>query len=253
MTHRIVVGARGLLGHALVTHLASLPGRLLAVDAAPEPQPDPLAGVWVGGVPVATVDCRDREFVEMTHEFVQGAGRVELYQAAGAVGRRARIKETSLDMFRAVMEGNLLTCYAAMRAVAETARVEGATGSLTVIGSVGASKAHRYQIAYDAAKAGVESLARGFALEYGPHGISTRVVAIGPVAESASTAADGPLRQALVDLVPLGRYPAVAEIAYAIAVVGSPTFDPANGETISLDGGLSKQLRPASVERPPDG
>jgi hypothetical protein len=52
-------------------------------------------------------------------------------------------------------------------------------------------------------------------------------------------------------LVPLGRYARLAEVAEAIALFGCPAFDPANGHTLTFDGGLSVQLRPVEVERPP--
>ncbi|MDQ3762904.1 MAG: hypothetical protein M3460_15020 [Actinomycetota bacterium] len=78
-----------------------------------------------------------------------------------------------------------------------------------------------------------------------------RAFALGPLAESTSTAADGEASPALVGLVPLGRYARLAEVAEAIALFGGPAFDPANGHTLAFDGELSVQLRPLEVERAP--
>ncbi|MBB5874631.1 NAD(P)-dependent dehydrogenase (short-subunit alcohol dehydrogenase family) [Allocatelliglobosispora scoriae] len=66
----------------------------------------------------------------------------------------------------------------------------------------------------------------------------------------------GPLRSladatALIRLVPLGRYPRLDEIAEAAIMLASGALDCANGHTITLDGGLTVQLRPVDVERAP--
>ena len=119
-----------------------------------------------------------------------------------------------------------------------------------MVTSVGAHRAHRYHVGYDAAKAGVESVVRSLALEYGSR-LSVRAFALGPLAESTSTATDGEALPALVRLVPLGRYARLEEVAEAIALFGGPAFDAANGHTLTFDGGLSVQLRPVEVERAP--
>jgi len=243
MTHRIVVGACGLVGSVLAQHFSRMDGDLLSVDTG-----------MSGRAPEANIlriDCRDGEFADQVRVFVTGADRFELYHAAGSVPSLVRIGDLGLGGFRATIEDNLVTTYAAMRAVAEAAAAASVTGSITVLGSVGAAKAHRYKAAYDAAKAGAEALVRCFAVEYGPERISCRTVALGPIAESPSTAADGDQLDALVRLVPLQQYPTVAEVVRAIAAVGSPAFDAANGHVITLDGGLSQQLRPIDAERRP--
>jgi NAD(P)-dependent dehydrogenase (short-subunit alcohol dehydrogenase family) len=243
VTARVVVGAAGLLGRRLVAHLADEPGRLLAVDAA---------RFWSDCRAAALVqEATSPQFAEHLQPFVRGASRAELYFAAGFVPNLLRIRDTDTAVFRRVVERNLVAAFTVLRTFAETARLAGVPGSMTVLGSVGAERAHRYLVAYDAAKAGLASLVRSFALEYGLVGITSRLVAIGPVARSVSTVADGDRLPALVRLVPLGRYLDADEVAVAVATIGGPAFDAANGHTIDLDGGLSVQLRPADVERPP--
>ncbi|MGH3692577.1 MAG: SDR family oxidoreductase [Pseudonocardiaceae bacterium] len=90
--------------------------------------------------------------------------------------------------------------------------------------SVGAHRAHRYHVGYEAASAGVESVVRTLALEYGSR-LSVRAFALGPLAESTSTTTDGEALPALVRLVPLGRYARLAEVAEAIALFGGQAFD----------------------------
>jgi gluconate 5-dehydrogenase len=76
-------------------------------------------------------------------------------------------------------------------------------------------------------------------------------VQVGPIADSASSTADGPLAEALIRLVPRGRYATVEEVADAIVRFAGPGFDLATGAVLPLDGGLLLQLRPADIERAP--
>lgn len=94
------------------------------------------------------------------------------------------------------------------------------------------------------------SLVRSFTLEYGKR-LAARAVALGPLAQSASTAADGDRLPALLALVPRGTYMGLGDLARALTAFGGPCFDSSAGHTLTLDGGLSVQLRPAAVERPP--
>jgi NAD(P)-dependent dehydrogenase (short-subunit alcohol dehydrogenase family) len=58
--------------------------------------------------------------------------------------------------------------YASAHDFAEVTSSLRIPAAITFLGSVGATRSHRYKIAYDAAMAGVEALTRGFALEYTP-------------------------------------------------------------------------------------
>ncbi|MBI1758336.1 MAG: SDR family oxidoreductase [Actinobacteria bacterium] len=239
-TLRIVTGAAGLVGSALVEHLGVLPGRLLALDTYPGPT---LA-------PVTVLDVRSRDLTELINRHAEGAARLELYHCAGTVPTLRSIHDTHLAVFRSTVEDNLVCAYAALHAVADVAGNRGVPVGAVLLSSVGATRAHRYHVAYDAAKAGVESLARAFTLEHGTY-LSARCVALGPLAESRTTAEDGPLAEALLALMPRGRYPRLADLVQAIAAYAAPAFDDSAGHTLTLDAGLSVQLRPGTVERQP--
>ncbi|MEU1377948.1 SDR family oxidoreductase [Streptomyces triculaminicus] len=239
---RIVTGAAGLIGTALTRHLAEQPGTLLALDTTPGPHPT--------GHPVITMDATGEEFPELLATHLGDATRAELFHTAGHVPDLARITDTPVDDFTRTVTDNLTTTYATLRAFALTARQHGVPAAAVLLGSAGATRAHRYRVAYDAAKAGIEALARSFTVELGQH-LAVRTFALGPVAQSATTAADGDRLPALLDLVPRGTYADLDETAAAIAALGGPAFDPIAGHTLTYDGGLSIQLRPVAIERPP--
>lgn len=240
MVTQVVVGAAGLLGAAITRLLAKSGATVIAVDPAPIDAPP--------GVRVARVN--GQHALTDVADVIAASTRAELYYAAGVVPGLRRAFDTTPEHFAHALE-DLSTAYGVLHGFAETLRAAAVPGSIVIIGSVGARVAHRYLIGYDAARAGLESVARGLALEYGTAGITTRVLAVGPVAESPTTRADGDQAPALIRLVPLGRYPSIDEIAQAAVLFGGPCFDPANGHTLCVDGGLSIQLRPVEVERAP--
>ena len=244
MIARVVTGASGLIGAALTRHLAQLPGPLLAIDTHPHHQGTP-------GHRVTLADITGEHFPDLLATHLPGATRAELYHTAGHVPDLARITETPPDAFARTLADNLTATYTALRAFALAAQHTGVPAAAVLLSSVGATRAHRYLVAYDAAKAATESLARSFTLEFGGH-LAVRTAALGPIAQSATTAADGERLPALVNLVPRGAYANIEDIAQAIAALGTPCFDTATGHTLTLDGGLTIQLRPGSIERPPE-
>ena len=97
---------------------------------------------------------------------------------------------------------------------------------------------------YGAAKAGVNSLTRSIALEYGRHGI--RANAIGP-----SSASDGMIQfletlpggiAGFSDKLPMGRLGKPEEIAHVAAFLASDYSSFINGVVIPVDGGIEATL-----------
>jgi len=243
MTLRIVVGAAGFIGNAITRHATA--GSVIAVAVDPAPATIPPAAQSL------RMDATADDFLQWLPSAFAGHERAEFYYAAGQVTPLRRVAHTSPTDFGKALD-DLVAAYTVTSRFAEASRQAGVPASIVIIGSVGAHHAHRYLVGYDAARAGLESVARSLAIEYGPHQITTRVLAIGPVAESTTTQADGKLLPALVRLVPTERYATVDQIAAAAVAYGGPAFDCANGHTLCLDGGLTIQLRPADIERRPE-
>jgi len=240
VTARVVTGAAGFIGSAVTRYLAQLPGTLLALDTeTPDSDSD-----------TVRMDSAGPQFEDLLDQHMRGTQRAELIHTAAKHPPLATIADTSPDTFAAHLN-DLVTAYATVRTFARATERHDIPASAVLLSTVGATRAHRYLPGYDAARAGIESLARAFTLEYSH--LSVRTVAVGPVAQSASTAADGPLLPALLALVPRGAYADIGDIAAALAAFAAPCFDAAAGHILTLDGGLSVQLRPASAERPPAG
>jgi NAD(P)-dependent dehydrogenase (short-subunit alcohol dehydrogenase family) len=257
---RIVAGAGGLVGLAVTRRLLTGKGDTWALERSARGLE--AARALFQTMPVREGELRVGREVDLLDSgacarlFGEALGEArythaELYLCAGDVGGLALLSQVSVADFRKSLEDNLVLAYTVAREFALAAIAQAIPASITLAGSVGGQKAHRYKVGYDAAKAGVEGMARAFAVELGSQGVRTNVIAVGPIAESPSTAADGSRLSELVRLVPAARYASADEVAAVFCAVGSSEWGFLNGETIAVDGGLSFQLRPVQFERGP--
>jgi 3-oxoacyl-[acyl-carrier protein] reductase len=92
-----------------------------------------------------------------------------------------------------------------------------------------------------AAKAGVEALARAFAVEIAPSGGTVNCVAPGLIEKDAGAhvALSLARMQEMSALVPMGRYGKPAEVAATIAFLCSPAASYITGQTIHVNGGVT--------------
>lgn len=98
------------------------------------------------------------------------------------------------------------------------------------------------------AKAGVDALSANAAIEFGPHGVTSNVIAPGGIQateglERLSRAED---RNAAAAMVPLGRHGTVKEIADATVYLFSDAGTYVNGESLVGESFFLSYLRPLS-------
>jgi len=95
-----------------------------------------------------------------------------------------------------------------------------------------------YQAHVSSAKAGVDALSRVIAVEEGPWGVRSNVIAPGPIAGtegmSRLTVSGNPIESS----IPLGRQGAVQDIANATVFLFSEAASLITGEALVVDGGL---------------
>ena len=97
--------------------------------------------------------------------------------------------------------------------------------------------------AYAATKAGLLGLARTWALELAPDGITVNVVAPGPIAGTAMfhdvVPAGSDRETALARAIPVGRLGTPADVARAVAFLADDASDFITGQTLFVCGGSS--------------
>ena len=97
--------------------------------------------------------------------------------------------------------------------------------------------------AYSATKAGMIGMARTWALELAPDGITVNVVAPGPIRETEMfhdvVPADSPREEALAAAIPVKRLGAPDDVARAVMFFASPASSFITGQTLFVCGGSS--------------
>ena len=139
-----------------------------------------------------------------------------------------------------VMTNNLRYVAFLNRAVARTMIDAGTGGAMVNVSSVSSLASQPFLAAYGAAKAGINSLTRTMAVEWGSHGI--RVNAIAPGTITTPRVGDHESLEAAKRAVPLGRRGHPAEIAAAAVFLLSPQASYITGQVLAVDGGMSVKL-----------
>ncbi len=128
---------------------------------------------------------------------------------------------------------NLTTCYNVCRAVVP-GMLERGYGRIVNVSSVtGPYVTNPASAGYSAAKAGMDGLTRGLAIELAPHGITVNSVAPGWISSGSQL----PEEVIAGENTPMGRSGTPEEVAELIAFLGSDAASYVVGRSIVIDGG----------------
>ncbi|MET9219730.1 SDR family oxidoreductase [Streptomyces sp. NPDC003300] len=226
-------GTRG-IGRGIAEALAAAGARVLVCGRTPPADLPP-------GVAFRVADVRDPEAVRALFAHVAEAyGRLDLL-VNNAGGSPAADAATASPRFsRAVVELNLLApLYCAQAAYALMARQPDG-GSIVNIGSVSGSRPSPGTAAYGAAKAGLASLTRSLAAEWGP-AIRVNCLVVGLVLTDRSAAhygeGDPAVQRAVAAAIPLGRFAEPADIAGPVLFLASSSARYVTGAELHVHGG----------------
>ncbi len=203
-----------------------------------EPTAAELRARGVRAVATAT-DGRDAAAVERAvSACVEQLGRLDIL-VNGAAGNFVCLAENlSPNGFATVVDIDLKGTFNVSRAALPHLKQRGGvvvniSATLPYLGTVGQSHAA-------AAKAGIDSLTRVLACEWGPYGIRVNGIAPGPIAgtEGVSRLTTDRSREDAARNCPLGRLGVIDDVANAALFLCSEAAAFVNGVTLVVDGGL---------------
>lgn len=141
------------------------------------------------------------------------------------------------DDWSAVIETNLASVFRTSKAVLR-GMAKSRWGRIINISSVVAGMGNPGQVNYCAAKAGVEGLTRSLAKEMGNRGITANCVAPGFIDTDMTRKLDDKQRNAMMEVIPVGRLGNPEEVAAVVAFLASEAAAYVTGETIHVNGGM---------------
>src|SRR5215471_12047450 len=194
----------------------------------------------------AAADVRDPAAVERAvAATIADLGRLDILINGAAGNFICAAENLSPNGFGTVVDIDLKGTFNVSRAALPHLKGHGGSvvnisATLPYLGVMGQARA-------SAAKAGVDSLTRVLACEWGPHRIRVNGIAPGPVegTEGVKRLTSAGSRAAIQEHCPLGRMATIDEIANAALFLCSEAASFVNGVTLVVDGGL--WLRSARV------
>jgi NAD(P)-dependent dehydrogenase (short-subunit alcohol dehydrogenase family) len=159
---------------------------------------------------------------------------------SAGIGRDVPSLDTSVDLFRKMLEVNLIGSFVVSREAARHMRARGA-GSIVNIASVSGVMGNKGRVAYGASKGGVITMTKVMAVELASLGIRVNAVAPGPIETPMVQEIHTPeVRAAWMKTVPQRRYGSPSEIAgAAIFLLDDRKSSYVTGQTICVDGGFT--------------
>ena len=111
-------------------------------------------------------------------------------------------------------------------------------GRIINLSSVVGSMGNPGQTNYAASKAGIEGYTRSLSLELGSRGITVNSIAPGYIKTEMTQEIAESNQQAMLDLIPLGRFGDAAEVAALASFLCNESSSYITGETIHINGGM---------------
>jgi NAD(P)-dependent dehydrogenase (short-subunit alcohol dehydrogenase family) len=197
---------------------------------------------------VTVADVSDEEAVKnYVAATVKAYGRIDgFYNNAGIEGRQAPLTEYDIDVFKKVVDINLMGVYYGLRYIIPVMQQQ-AYGRIVNVASVGGIRGVMNQTPYVATKHAVTGITKNIALEYGRYGIQANAIAPGAiltpmVAEAFKQVNPEDPKKAEAEYAaanPTKRLGLPEEVGKLVVFLLSEDCSYVSGQIIAIDGGQS--------------
>ena len=184
----------------------------------------------------------ERQWASIVAETVTRFGGLDVLVNNAGIYRIATIEQTSIDVFRQIMEVNVAGVFLGTRAVLPEMRKRG-VGSIINISSTAGLAGSANSSAYQASKGAVRIFTKSTAIEHVGNGIRANSVHPGMIDTDMITVLlkDPEERRQRIASVPLGRVGTALDVAYAVLYLASDESSFVTGAELVIDGGKTAQ------------
>ena len=230
----LVAGGTGDIGRAVCRELHSA-GIRVAVGYASSREPAEFLAASIGGMAVSLRAGEEPdETVRSVHE---AFGRLDILINAAGVNIESSAPGMRAEDWRAVLDLNLTFAFRLTQAVLPCMLPQ-RYGRIVHISSISGRAGGRGQINYAAAKAGLERMAKVFALEVGRKGVTVNCVAPGVIVSKMSERIRCEYGEELLERIACRRFGEPEDVARAVAFLAGENAGYINGVVLPVDGGM---------------
>jgi NAD(P)-dependent dehydrogenase (short-subunit alcohol dehydrogenase family) len=250
----LVTGGGGGIGRAVSLRLAGEGAAIAVLDKNAEAAAESVRQIEAQGARAAAViaDITDWDAIQnAVAEAEQALGALDGLINNAGWAQRGSLEDTAPEDWDKEIAVNLRGHFLCAKAVIP-GMVSRRKGVIVNIGSVNAFVALGNP-GYSAAKAGLLSLTRSLAGEYGPKGIRTNMISPGTIETDIEIwrirrQKNPEIFDVLARWYPVGRVGQPEDVAAAVAFIAADEAAFVNGANLMVDGGLTASLNPMIEE-----
>lgn len=189
------------------------------------------------GIAVKKFDAGDFAACEAAVvEITAQSGPIEILVNNAGITRDGTMARMSRDMWDAVIDTNLGSCFNLCKLTFEGMRTA-KFGRVVNIGSINGQAGQYGQVNYAAAKSGIHGFTKALAQEGARFGITVNAIAPGYVDTEMVRAVPADVLQKIVARIPVGRLGHAEDIARGVLFLTADDADFVTGSTLSINGG----------------
>lgn len=227
-------GTRG-IGAAISKALAAAGRKVVATYAGNDEAARAFAAET--GIAVEKFDVADYDACVAAIARMEAAhGPVEILVNNAGITRDAMLRKQSREMWDAVIDTNLGSCFNMCKAVWDGMNAR-KFGQIVNIGSINGQAGQLGQVNYAAAKSGIHGFTKALALEGARNQITVNAIAPGYVDTEMVRAVPPDVLEKIVARIPRGRLGTADDIARGVVFLTAEEADFITGSTLSINGG----------------